>query len=317
MNMRGDEVSTEGFLTIKDALAALDTEVRDWHFETYGVSFDNFAKGPEQEQKKERYRQDTRFKQAFDFFGIDWEQHRSKIYLPWWNELGASRIAHERFPDGCYTSTFVPMHPFELQLVKGGVNILVQTTSTDGILIAQPDADSKEGYVVLGVRTGSGHPNTYHVVPAGYLQASPAFIHGKATLYENFVQDELTPESGLMNDDIEEARPLAVIHDYLITNGGPEYIFLVRSKLTKKQILERWKSTRATDRQEHSEFVFVPADKASVNEFIAKNYVGSVANRHDRNEHERYILQPAALALAAYSGMPLSELKSYCNGKEN
>jgi len=317
-NMRGDTVRTEGFYKIKTDLDALHEGFLKWHRDTYGEEFDQFARGPEQEAKKEHYRNDARFKEAFDFIGVNWEQHNSKIYLPWWREVLASQVSHEHLPDGSYRSTFEPMSPFELQLVKRGLELPVKATSTLGILITRPDAQSKEGYVVLGVRTGSGHPNTYHVVPAGYLQASESFMRREATMYDGFVEDELTPESGLRKDDIEEIRPLAVVHDHIISNGGPEYVFLLKSKLTTNHIFQRWQEHEAAkDRHEHAELVFVPAGKDSVNEFISKNYVGVVANRADRKESERYILNPAALALAAYSDMPLSVLKSYCNGREN
>ena len=92
----------------------------------------------------------------------------------------------------------------------------------------------------------------------------------------------------------------------------------MHTTLTKDEVRNRWQTHESTkDKHEHAEFVFVPAAKESVSEFLAKNYVGAVANRPDRKDSERYILNPAALALASYSGMPLSELKSYCNGKDN
>lgn len=317
-NALGDVVSTDGFYQIKEELAFLDKEVMAWHLDTYGSELNKFGKGAEVEASKERYRNDTRFKKAFDLFGVDWGQHNTKIYIPWWNEVGASQISHEQLPDGGYKASFVPMHPFELQLVKRGLDLPVKTTSTLGVLVAAPDETSREGYIVLGVRTGSGHANTYHVVPAGYLQASGEFIRGEATIYDGFVKDEVTPESGLTKNDISDVNPLAIVRDYIISNGGPEYTFLLQSKLNKEQILQKWREHEgAKDCHEHAEFVFVPAKKEAVNDFIAKNYVGSVANRPDRKDSERYILHPAALALASYSGMPLSTLKSYCNGQEN
>ncbi len=316
-NAQGTTVSSEGFYQLQKELDAWHEEFLKWHRTTYGSEFDQFAKGPEQEKKKECYRRDPRFKKAFEFIGVDWEQHNTKTYLPWWREVLASQVSHKQLPDGSYQATFAPMSPLELQLVKRGLALPVKATSTLGVLLTQPDASSKDGYVVLGVRTGSGHPNTYHVVPAGYLQASHSFMKGETTLYDGFVKDELEPESGLTKADIEEVRPLAIVHDHIISNGGPEYSFLLRSKLTKEQVLERWSSSKAEDRKEHAEFVFISAAPDAVNSFLAKAYVGAVENRADRTEKERYILNPAALALAAYSHMPLSELKTYCNGREN
>lgn len=316
-NAQGTTVSSEGFYRLKEELEIWHNEFLDWHRAAYGAEFDPFAKGPEQEKKKEVYRQNPRFKKAFEFIGVDWNEHKTKTYLPWWREVLASQVSHLQLPDGSYQATFAPMSPLELQIVKRGLALPVQATSTLGILITQPDAASKDGYVTLGVRTGSGHPNTYHVVPAGYLQASHEFMKGEETIYDGFVKDELTPESGLTKNDIEETQPLAIVHDHLISNGGPEYTFYLRSKLTKEQVRERWFASKREDRSEHADFVFVPATPEAVQEFLSRAYVGAVENRANRTENERYILHPAALALAAYAGMSLSELKSYCNGREN
>lgn len=289
-----------------------------WHRNQYGTELNKFDASPEANERKDQYRNDHRFKKAFEFFGVDWEQHNSKIYLPWWAEVLASQVSHEQLSDGSYQATFAPMHPFELQLVKRGLDLPVKSTSTLGVLITVPDAQSRGGYVVLGVRTGAGHANTYHVVPAGYLQASKKFMRGDSNIYEGFVEDELTPESGLGLSDLSEIRPLAIVHDHIISNGGPEYVFLMHAKLTKEEVRNCWRTHDSTkDKHEYAEFVFVPAAKDSVKEFLARNYVGAVKNKPDRKDNERYILNPAALALASYSGMSLSELKSYCNGKDN
>ena len=214
-NAKDETVSSEGFYTIKQEIVELDEDVMRWHMDKYRTELNKFDASPEANVKKDQYRNDPRFKKAFEFLGIDWEKNKSKIYLPWWAEVLASQVSHEQLPDGSYQATFAPMHPFELQLVKRGLDLPVKATSTLGVLITEPDAQSQEGYVVLGIRTGAGHANTYHVVPAGYLQASEKFMKGEKTIYDGFVEDELTPESGLDITDLSEIRPLAIVHDHI------------------------------------------------------------------------------------------------------
>src|SRR3989338_10042773 len=98
-NVRDATVRMEDFYQIKEDLDTLDAEVVAWHRRIYGKELNKFDTSAEGEKNKEQYRKDPRFKKALDLIGVDWEQHHSKIYLPWWNEVGASQISHEQLSD--------------------------------------------------------------------------------------------------------------------------------------------------------------------------------------------------------------------------
>ncbi len=309
LNKQGNRID---FAKLKQVLTSLKHDVEAWyHAETGKQKMDTFALGDLQNEVKNRFYSDSKFQEAFSLLGVNYDEHHKKIYIPWWNEIGAGEQSHKVLEEGVANSVFVPMHSFETQLNKKGLELGVNATSTDGLLV------TSDNYIALGVRAGSGHPNTYHIIPAGYLQAKDSLRNGLTTIYQGFVEDELTPESGVTQEDIVYARPLSRVHDFIISNGGPEFIFYVQTELSKEQLVERWKDSRTKHKAEHSSIEFVPANPDAVNDFLAKNYKGFVVNKLDRKDSERYILHPAALALASYSGMPLSELKKYCDGIEH
>ena len=161
--------------------------------------------------------------------------------------------------------------------------------------------------IVVGLRGGAAYSNTYHI-NAGALMATPAFKSGFQTVYDIFRQKELLPEFGIADADVVSAHLNSRIYDHVI-DKGPMYVFAVRTRLTKKELHERWEANLDPDKAEHDEPVYISDTPSAVQGFIRENYRGIVANRK-RADHERYLLHPGALALAAYSSMPVSELRT-------
>ncbi len=306
------------FDAIKIALDGVKERVSKAYLDLRGQPINFLNLGQDADAVRNEFYADPAFKLAFDELGIPWDEHR-KVNLPWWNEIGCGELEHTLLEQSVAHALFAPLHTYETQLAKAGVPMPVKGVSTNGLLFTRREEGAPQGYLVLGVRAKQGlsFPNTIHIVPAGYLQATPAFQAGTSTLYENFKRDELRPETGVMDEDIAHARPFARVRDFIISNGGPEYVFMVQTNLTQENIIDRWKHSRTSDKEEHSELLFVDAQPTAVREFLAKHYRGAVENKRGRTDDERFILHPAALALAAHARIAPAELKTWYNGTLN
>jgi len=283
------------------------TDVKAWYESTKGRPFDRFNLGADLAEVREKSWAHPAFKEAFRLLGLNHETNHRQINLPWYNELSMGELSHQVLGLESIV-TFAPMHSFEIQLQRNGIKVPVNGCSVDGIIITAPDSNSSNGYVAVGIRGGSSFPNTYHVVAAGGLKGTPELKRGEESIYDVFRRTELAAELGDFTDErIVQARPLARNVEHIINKGGVTYLFKVRTNLSKEEIENFW--VTAKDKKEHTGIVFVPAHSDAVNDFIAQNYRGIVANKQDRPDSERYLLSPGALDLAAYAGMKPNKLR--------
>lgn len=306
-NSRKD--SSGGEIDFNEAVNLINhvgTGVRAWYESKTGQIFNNLSLGDFDTSVREQYWNNPDFVRACKIIGLEKDVIRD-INLPWFNESLAGEIDYSKTPGSAHV-VFGSMHSFETLLTRMGYNMPVKSTSVDGVIMAAPDAQSAEGYIVLGVRGGHSFRNTYHVIGAGSLRATEAFKRGEESMQDVWEREEFRPEIGNIPAENVKIRPHAKTQDWLLNRGNTTYLFEAKTDLTRDQITDIWRTSEAHDKQEHSELVFVPANPKSINDFIATNYRGNVANRQDRSSSERLLLPPAALALISVSGMSPQQL---------
>jgi len=303
VNSQGEQIP---FDEITAHLASLRTAVEAWYEQETCQKMNTYALGDKIDAVRTQFWRDERFREAFRLLELDYDKDHTKATIPWWNEVAAGELDYREYPDIHGVGLVIgPRHSLETQLMRSGIPRPVKNISVGGIIVTtEPDSI---GYAVLGLRGGAAYANTYHI-NAGALMATEGFKRGLQTVYDIFRQKELLPEFGIADRDVVSAQLGSRIYDHVI-DKGPMYVFVVKTHLTKKELHERWKANLDPDKAEHDEPVYISDNPYAVQAFIRENYRGVVVNRK-RADHERYLLHPGALALAAYSGMPVSELRT-------
>ncbi len=303
-NSRGERIP---FDQITALLQGLRSDIETQYEQETGQKMNTFALGERIDAVRAQFWRDERFREAFALLELDYDKDHTKATIPWWNEVAAGELDYREYPDIHRVGlVFGPRHSLETQLMRQGVERPVRNVSVGGIIITT-EADSETGYAVIGLRGGAAYSNTYHI-NAGALMATPEFRMGLQTVYDIFRQKELLPEFGISDADVVSARLDSRIYDHVI-DKGPMYVFVVKTQLTRKKLHEQWEANLNPDKAEHDEPIYITDTPSAVQGFIQENYRGIVANRN-RADHERFLLHPGALALAAYSGMPISQLRT-------
>ena len=294
------------FPRITSLLGGLRSDVAAWYTKESGNEFNTFKLGEMINPVREKFWSDPRFAEAFTLLNLDYND-RQKATIPWWNEVAAGELGYEHKGEGIHVN-FAPRHSLETQLMRAGIERPVKNVSVGGLIFTAPENGAPDGYVVIGLRGGASYSNTW-AINAGALKVSDEFKQGKTSIYDVFNAMELAPEFGLTPTDVTDSR---LHHRYFchVIDKGPAYVFAVKTPFTKQQLHHKWEQNLDPDKAEHDAPVFIPANPDEVNVFIREHYRGTVANRDGRKDDERYLLHPSALSLAAWSGMPLDELRS-------
>ena len=298
-----ERFDTEGrkidFEEVQRTLASLISDVDALHIEQIGQPMDTYNLRELLVPVQNKFWTDSRFESAFKLLGLPYEK-RECVRIPWWNVIAGGELEHMVNSGGIQVK-LGPRHSYETQLIRSGYQLPIKSVSVGGLIL------SDEGHLVVGLRGGKTLPNTYHI-NAGALRVTDGLKTGKQSIYDIFRLAELEPEFGIQDNDVKEATIHSRIMDYSIERG-PMYNFLVRTNLSRAELKQRWERNPDEDKDEHQEIVFVPANPKDVNRFIREHYVGICENTLDRRENERHLLHPGALSLAAFSGMPISELR--------
>ncbi len=312
-----ERVSETGKQIPIDQVHSIIEEVKQERISAYekstGIKFNSLTLGKDIVEVRNGFLEHPAFREAVTLLGVDFDEAKPFINLPWWNEKGVGESKCEINPqERTVHLTFVPSHSLETQLTRAGFDLSVKPSAVDGIILAKPDNESQKGYVTLGVRGGASYPNTYHLMATGALRASSRFKEGKENIYDLFRRDELLKELGDVADTkINRVIPFAKVKDYIINKGGSTYLFIVETDLTKEEIRGVWEKNDSPDKKEFSEIFFIPANKNAINDFLNKNYRGIIENRYDRKDNERYLINPGAVDLCAFGGISPAELKTF------
>lgn len=314
---KGEDGKPMQFDRVGELLSSLRSDVESWYIQKTGQpKMDTYNLADLANDVRKKFYGDERFKEALMLLGIDWNQHHKKITIPWWNEIIAGELSHKVKEDGTIHATYGPGHSYETQLMRAGIERSIRDVGIDGVVLAAPDEESPEGYVVVGIRGGESYPNCRHLVGTGKLKASKEFMSGKESIWDIYFRQELGPElwEGI-GKDITSATVFARTHDHMINRGNPTYLFLIKLALTREEVRKKWRENKDPDKAEHKEIEFIPANPQAIRGYLAKYYRGKVENRKNRKEEEEYILGPGAMDLAAFAGMKPSKLGEF--HKEN
>src|SRR3989344_1641254 len=286
------------FDQVQSLLASLRADVEQWYAGETGKQMDTYDLGEMLHAVQQRFWSDSRFQQAFDLLELPSEKKES-VPIPWWNEVAGGEVEHD--PDSIHV-LLGPRHSYETQLIRSGHHLPIKSVSVAGLIA------SNDGHLVIGLRGGKSYPNTYNI-NAGALRVTEGLRRGEESIYDVFKQLELAPEFGLRNEDVAGATIHSRIMDFAI-DRGPMYNFLVQTRLSWFQLGQRWLENIEKDKAEHQEIYYIGANPQDINQFIRNTYIGICANRVNRKRHEIHLLHPGALALASYSGLPVSELRA-------
>jgi len=299
------------FDLVSDFISEAREKVSNWYREKTGQEFNNYNLGDLTQETREQFWQNPSFNKAIKILGYEPSEIREGINLPWWDELLAGEGHCEVIQDKYVHSDFAPMHSFELQLRRAGIETPLSAVGIDGVVLTTPDAESQTGYIPIGIRGGSSYPNTYHLLATGSLKATEGFKQGTQSITQVFKEEELLPEVGDLQDSaIKSIKPIARVEDYLL-NNSPTYVFQVNTNLSQEGIKDLWLKNEGEDKGEFRDIFFIPADRASVKDFLNENYIGAVENKQDRTDEKRILLPPGALDLAAFAGITPQELRKF------
>ncbi len=296
LDSRGDPID---FAQVSRLLAAVRSDVEAWYGQKTKSAMNTYALGEYAQPVRERFWDDARFAHAFSILELPYDK-RQLATIPWWNEIAGGELGFE-YDGTTALLSLGPRHSLETQLMRAGIPRPVKNVSVGGIILSKP-----ERQMILGLRGGGAYSNTYHI-NAGALMVTQDFKEGLTTIFDHFRDGELTPEFGIMPEQIVSVGLGSRIVDEG-TDKGTMYTFHVYTNLTARQLMRQWETNLDADRGEHDSPLLLA--ESEVARFIRANYRGIVANRQDRQDSERYLLHPGALALAAFAGMQPSELRA-------
>lgn len=293
------------FVQIERLLNELRRDIAQWYEHRFREPLNTYRLADRTGIVREKFWDDERYAQAFEMLGLD-PNERRRTPMPWWNEVAADELTHRITDDGTVDIVLGPRHSIETQLMRNGITLPIHNASVGGLILSTPEPDAPSGYIMLGIRGANANmPNTYYI-NAGALKVTDQFRKGQSSIYDCYVKEELAGEFGIDGDEVTSGA-LARIDDH-VCDEGPTYIFLVKTPFSRREILGRWQRNKHQDKDEHRTVIAIPNTPEKIISFIQRNYRGMVANR-PRGDHERYLLHPGALALAAHIGMPTDELK--------
>ena len=300
-NSQGEPIP---FDEITKILKGLKQDTEEWYLKEFKEPMNTYKLGERTKQVLNKFYTDSRFKQAFELLELDFKDHPHAT-IPWWNEIAAGELDYSLTESGI-NLRLGPRHSLETQLMRAGIERPVKNVSVGSIIL------TKDNFLVFGLRGGASYPRTYHI-NAGSLKIDENFKQGKSTIYYVFKENELKKEFNLTEEDLSSTTLHSRTFDRII-DQGPMYNFLLQTNLYKDSLYEKWSANPDLDKAEHDSLVFVPANPPAINQFIKTNYRGQVENR-PREDNERYLLHPGALALASFSGMKPNELRELWQNK--
>ena len=298
-NRRGKDGRDIPFRSAVLLIDSVKSDVKDWYKKETKKDFNPYELGEFIGHVRERFWHDPRFIEAFTSMGLP-ERHIRKAFIPWWNEIAGTELHHTLTDDGALI-LLGPRHSLETQLVRAGVKLPIRSVSVGGII------ETSDGFIAIGLRGGASYSNTYHIT-AGALGMTSEIKSGESSVYGFFNRSELLPEFGISPDKISAATIHARIFDASIEHG-PIYVFLIKVSLTFDEVNALYGRNKDQDKGEHTRLVAIQANADAVMEFIRQNYRGMVANKDGREDNERYLLHPGALALLSYTQYSISELE--------
>ncbi len=280
-----------------------------WYEQNFDEQFDKFniPEGRAQAVLDFYWNHDL-FREVFAELQLDWEQHHELINLPWWaNEqtLGETNHGYDILNDTLHL-TLGPGHSYETQLSRAGIPSPIQKVSVGGIVVA-PDEMLVDSYRIITLRAGRSYPNTHHIV-AGSLSMSDNFPVGDGSITDQFIDSELTPETGIKREEISSISLVARYEDRLVANEIV-YLFSIAPTISADTIRSRFTLNPPEDAGENHELTFV--NSAGVRDFIKDNYKGNVRNDPDRSPFDRALLYPGLVALVAFDRLNLEDYKDF------
>ena len=282
------------FGEIVELLSNLRADIEEWYFSKNGRAMDTYNLGADLHEVLDRFWRDSRFSKALKILKLPGE--KEDISIPWWNQVAAGELGYEGLE-----VRLGPRHSYQTQMIRQGHSLPIKSVSVGGLIL------SSDGHIMIGLRSGNSFPNTYHI-PAGALEVTDGLKRGMQTIYDIFRATELEPETGITEDEIEEATVHSRIMDYSMEQG-PTYCFKVQTKLNSRELRQKWETNGLTDKKEHQDVTLIPLN--GINDFIMSHYVGICENRMGRNDSRRFLLHPGALSLASLSEMPISRLRDF------